>query len=273
MPDLQRLYTLDEVKLMADKLMAAEKTVNLDLETGYYGMDFPKNSLTPYADNQFIVGFSITNDVRWARYVPLRHDFGDNLDPEKVWPIMKPVLETLPVSAHNIFFEASNVEALEHKGHGPKIMFDRSKWNCTQIQSYVLSEFKDHRLKHLSQDVFGYKQAELKSLFGGKMTQKEQDAMRFNVLPISPEAINYACDDVIMSLRLDQRNAPKVQAERADIYHLEMEIVDVLIDMTRVGLAVDWGLIDQELLLYSKFTQQMELRTRKLFEESAGRDL
>src|SRR5689334_18733366 len=112
---------MDALKALIDKLMAEEKKIGFDLETGYLGPDRKKGSLQIDWDQQFISGFSITNDERWARYVPVAHDFGDNLPEEKTWELMKPVLETLPSVAHNAKFEIRNLRALERKGRGPRI--------------------------------------------------------------------------------------------------------------------------------------------------------
>jgi hypothetical protein len=62
--------------------------------------------------------------VTWARYVPLRHDFADNLDREAVWPRSKPFLEEVHPHRHNWVFEARNLRALDLKGDGPRIELD-----------------------------------------------------------------------------------------------------------------------------------------------------
>jgi DNA polymerase-1 len=268
-----RIDTLDQVKRLADVLTESGKTIGFDIETGYTGMPQEKASLNVYNPNQFIVGFSITNDVRWARYVPLRHDFGDNLDPNEVWPIMKPVLESLPGVAHNLHFEHRNLLALDRKGDGPSIVLKPGPWRDSMIQSYVLSTAPEHGLKFLTKHYYGYDQADISSLFGDKMTEKEKRQMRFNILPISPEVIDYACDDSIWSLRIDNDLYEKVIEERSQIYHLEMQILQVLIDMTEDGVTVDWEFLDQNLIDYEKFVVKVEDKTRKMFEEAAGRDL
>lgn len=268
-----RIDDLDQVKYLADSLLKSGKTIGFDIETGYTGMPQEKAALNVYNPNQFVVGFSITNDIRWARYVPLRHDFGDNLDPNEVWPIMKPVLEGLPGVAHNLHFEHRNLLALDRKGDGPSIVLKPGQWRDSMIESYVLSAAPEHGLKFLTKWYYGYDQAEISSLFGDKFTAKDQRCMRFNVLPISPEVVDYACDDSIWSLHIDQDLYDKVLEERSQIYHLEMQILQVLIDMTEDGVTVDWDFLESNLHDYEKFVVKMEDKTRKMFEEAAGRDL
>lgn len=272
--NFDKITTLDGVKALADALLTKGAPVAFDIETGYSGPDTEGKSLNVYSEDQFTVGFSITNDLRWTRYVPLLHDFGDqNVDPEKVWPIMKPVLEELTVLCHNLAFEARNMLALERKGHGPRIVINPKTARDTMIQSFVLSETKLHRLKALTKLRYNYDQVEIDTLFGENLTKKQKDCIRFNVLPVSPEAVNYACDDSLWTLRLDQDQSPVVNKERKFIYDLDMEISSVLVDMTEVGISVEWDGIEHHEALFEKFYQKMEDRTRQLFEESAGRDL
>jgi DNA polymerase-1 len=268
-----RVFSLDGVKRLVDHLVSSGDTVAFDIETGYTGQDKRKASLDVYFPYQFVVGFSITNSTEWARYVPLLHDFGENLDPHEVWPVMKPLLETVQVVCHNWVFESRNMRALDLKGHGPRIEMPwENAWD-TMIQSYVLSETPQHGLKELSQAHYNYEQAEIHSLFEKKLTEEQQKCIRFNPLPISPEVINYACDDVTWSLRLDQDGREKCLTERKFIYTLEREIQGILIDMADVGVSVDWDGIATGLSQFEFFYQAMENLTRRLFEEASGRDL
>ena len=95
--------TLDELKALTDKLYSDDNPIGFDIETGYSGADFKDRSTNVFNDHQFIAGFSITNDTTWARYVPLKHDFANNLDPNKAWEVIQPLMEEKPVVAHNCF--------------------------------------------------------------------------------------------------------------------------------------------------------------------------
>lgn len=134
------VQSLDELKALADKLYNEDKLIGFDIETGYSGNDFPNRSVNMFHPRQFIAGFSVTNGTSWARYVPVRHDFGNNLDPNAAWEIMKPVLEDKVGVSHNIQFEAENLKALDLKGDGPRIDIPVSRWHDTMIGAYVLSD-------------------------------------------------------------------------------------------------------------------------------------
>ena len=95
--------TLDELKALTDKLYSDDNPIGFDIETGYSGADFKDRSTNVFNDHQFIAGFSITNDPTWARYVPLKHDFANNLDPNKAWEVIQPLMEEKPTVAHNCF--------------------------------------------------------------------------------------------------------------------------------------------------------------------------
>lgn len=272
-----RVTTLDGLKRLVDHLYSADLTNSFDIETGYTGPDKIKGSLDVYFPHQFTVGFSITNSVEWARYVPLFHDYGENLDPEQAWAEMKPLLEDKETVCHNWVFEARNVFALDQKGHGPSIVMPWEKGQDSMIQSYVLSDTEKHGLKDLSLSRYNYEQMEIHTLFeqalGKKLTQKQKDSIRFNVLPITPAVVNYACDDVVWALRLDQDGRKRCDTERGLIHNLEREIMACLVDMANAGVSVDWEGLKTGESQFDLFYQRMEQRTRQLFEEASGRDL
>jgi len=182
----------------------------------------------------------------------------------------------------NSVFELRNLAALERKGHGPAIHPPWDHLQDTVVQSYVLGESQFHALKYLSGFWFNYAQTEIMHLFevdGKKLTQAQMEAIRYNVLPLTPEVINYVCDDVTWGLRLDQHQRPLLLADGVKppslgfIYQLEREIIGVLLDMAETGVAVDWEGIDRGVEDFERFYDRMEAETRRLFEEGAGREL
>src|SRR5688572_17801249 len=98
--------SLEELQELANRLMASDDPIGFDVETGYNGPPRLKGALDTYWKDQFVCGFSITNSPEWARYIPLAHDFTDlNLPEREAWEIIKPVLETKKIIAHNAKFE------------------------------------------------------------------------------------------------------------------------------------------------------------------------
>jgi DNA polymerase-1 len=270
-PHYDIIRSTDALKALIDKVMSDEKKICFDLETGYLGPDRPKGALQIDWDQQFIAGFSITNSTNWARYVPVAHDYGSNLPEAETWELMKPVLETLPSTAHNAKFEIRNLRALDRKGRGPRI--DLNVKDDTALQSYVLSKYQRHSLKSLSKEEFDYEQPELASLFPDAK-KKDLDALRFSVLDLSdPKVTNYACDDVVRALLLEERFLPQVQTQRAFIYAVEMHILPIVCDMEDAGHEVDWEAIREAYALGLPFEEEMKSAAKSMLSQLAGEDL
>lgn len=262
------LTSADAVRALADALLAEQKPIGFDVETGYMGPEREKGSLYIDWDEQFVCGFSVTNGTGWARYVPVAHD-NTNLNVPDAWEIMKPVLETLPTIAHNMRFEKRNLRALERKGRGPSI--EVNAYSDSALESYVLSEYPAHGLKFLTNAVFGYEQAEISSLYPG-MTKKAEKSLRFNMLELTPEVIDYACDDAVWTLALSNHFQPKIQAHpsRTLMFQIEMRIMELLCDMEDAGHAVDWDGISEAKAYSEPFKEHMTQAARQGLSELAG---
>lgn len=258
--DFALIHSTEALEALCRKLIADGKPVGFDVETGYHGPDRPKGALDIDWDEQFVCGFSITNSTNWARYVPVAHDLGPNVPEAPAWEIVKPVLESLPVVAHNMKFELRNLRALERKKRGPRI--DINVAGDSMLASYVTSEFMKHGLKELTKGVFGYEQAEIGSLFPGA-TAKALKALRFNVLELTQEVVDYACDDAIYTLSLLDHFMPTIERERRFMYELEMREMIVVADMEDAGHATDWDGIAEARNIGEPFLDEMVTAARK----------
>ena len=187
MKNLGVVQSLEELETLTQGLLDSGSLLGFDVETGYSGPDREKGSVSIDWDQQFVVGFSITNDPSWARYVPLRHDSGPNLPEQESWEIVKPLLETVPSVAHNLKFETRNLLALGRKGSGPSIRLHGV--SDSALLSYVLSETPRHGLKELVKTHFGHDQATLKSLLPD-VADVRMKFFRFNALELSPETVS-----------------------------------------------------------------------------------
>lgn len=254
---------LDTLKKLIDKLGEEAKPIGYDIETGYDGPDRKKGALFP-AGNSFTVGFSITNDISWARYVPLRHDFGINLDPDIVWPLMKPLLEQKLIVAHHAKFEAKFARQV---GINLGVLAD------TMLISYVLAEWPGNGLKDLVFYIFAHKMAEIESLFPGA-TNKQLDALRFNILDQSnPEVVAYACEDSAWCLAIKEKEDARAQLERPFMYGLEHQISEIMTDVELWGNAVNWPAMLKERQYAEPFLAKWANFVKTGLGEMAGRDL
>lgn len=264
------ISSTDALKALVDKLMAENKTLGFDLETGYHGPDRAKGALDMSWDSQFIAGFSITNGPNWARYVPVAHDVPGNLPEEQTWEIIKPVLETLPSVAHNAKFEIKNLRALDRKGRGPAINL-----NCigdTQLDSYVLAETPSHGLKDLVKAYYGHQMATLKSLFP-ELSEAKITKVRFNVFDLTAPVISYACEDAAWCLSLWDDRHEKAVAQRKFITDMEHRIMLLLCDVEDDGHAVDWESMTEAYSYADPFLERMTEAARGMLGTMAGEDL
>lgn len=223
------IRSLDDLKVLVEKMDQSGRPIGFDIETGYDGPPRIKSSLFPHAGS-FIVGFSMTVDSRWARYVPLQHDFGPNLDPDEVWPVMKPLLEQKRVVAHNLKFEKRNLRT---------VGIEIGAYSDSMIEAYCLSEWKKYGLKDLVKEIFGHQMTEIHDLFPD-LKVKDRDTLRFNAVDVNPETVEYACEDAVWCLALHERHYERVLAERGDVYKIEMQVLDLMCDLEDRGVAVDW---------------------------------
>ena len=130
--------------------------------------------------------------------------------------MVKPLLESATLICHNWVFEARNVRALDWKGDGPRIDLDWRLSHDSMIQSYVLSETPVHGLKDLTMLRYSYEQAHIDTLFGKKLTSRAAGSASGSTCSTSTRrSINYVCDDVCWSLRLDKDQRQRCEKERA----------------------------------------------------------
>jgi DNA polymerase-1 len=264
------IQTLDELKRLVDRLYEGGNAIGFDVETGYHGPDNLKGALKVAWEEQFIAGFSLTDSPQWARYVPLGHDLANNLPEEAAWEVMKPLLEERPIVAHHAKFEQKNLLALEAKGRGPAIQMNVEA--CTMLEAYVLSEWKQVGLKPLVFDIFGHKMTELASFFP---TAKARKTMRFNILDLSPQVVEYGCEDAAWCLALHLHYGERAKSEVSRMWQLEHKISDLLATgMEARGMNVEWEEMRVEREVGKAFLGEMERATKRLLSEMAdGADL
>lgn len=280
--DYGLIHSIAELEILAEKLLADGLLVSFDMETSYSTpKPVAKRALDVTHPDQFVCGFSITNNVGWARYVPLLHDnYAGNLDPVQVWETIRPVLEQLPVLAHHKKFEDKNLRMLGIKGHA-KAPIRTKIGHDTMLAAYALGRFKSVGLKELSERVLRYEQATYASLFGDAVLVFHKDGspptvskakvekQRFSTLdPSSTKVLNYACDDVTCALELHEFFEKVFEREpkgRSQIYKLELLISDLMADVEVYGVAVDWEPMERHRALYKPFAGRMEKSVKEGF--------
>lgn len=225
---------LPELEALLGKLLEEGRPVGFDIETGYDGEDQDKAALNPLLPESKLVGFSLTNDLSWSRYVPVAHDNGGNIPGgEAVWELFRPLAESGLVVAHNAKFEK---RWLKHKAG-----LDLALRSDTMIEAYILAEWESVALKHLAKVVFGHEMMTFAELFPDLVKGKIKKA-RFNFLDVTPAVVSYASEDAIWALALHERNYPLCQAQgRRFLYEVESQLLPMLCEMEDYGVRYDWN--------------------------------
>lgn len=233
--------SVEAFEALVDSLDPAKDVIGFDIETGYVGQDRLKGSVHVEDPDSMVVGFSFTNDPRWAKYVPLAHDTGPNLDPVRIAPIVWRLLSTFRWTAHNAGFEQKFMRKFFKTFLPESVWAPTDGWTYpysdTMVMSYLLADHPRHALKFLTKAVLGEDQAEIDTLFP-KLTQKQLSMLRFNVLEVTPEVVNYACDDSAYCLELHYQFHPRASVH--PLYQLETQVTQVLLRMEDFGVRYDW---------------------------------
>ena len=295
-PSYGLITDVEELRSLVQDIVAAGKPTGFDIETGYEGESREKASLHP--EENFIAGISFTNSLRWARYVPLRHDAGTNLGNGAVAEIFWPLFaardsEGKPLGvAHGAVFELRCLSRwfMQHLGEHPAL---RSNFHpvfgegirktagyfkvrsCTLLESFAEGEQPRHGLKDITARPrelggFGHVMTELEDLFPD-LTRKQKKQMRFSVLDQhDPKIIDYACEDSLWCLANHLKRYPKVKD--TFIYKLEMAVLEeATCEMADNGIFYDWNMMREGASRAKEFGELYKAEVLTAFSERAGK--
>src|SRR5688572_24234847 len=147
-----------QLEKLVDKLLADNTTIAIDVETGYYGPPREKAALHP--EESFIVGISFTNSTNWARYVPVRHDEGENFSSEFVARQFWRLLQSGQAIAHQMKFEQRQLSKFfrdnlwNDPDYGKAVQESKGYFpykSCTLMEAYVTADRQYIGLKDLAE--------------------------------------------------------------------------------------------------------------------------
>ena len=240
-----------ELEAWRERLNKAERFC-FDLET---------TSLN-YMDAE-IVGIGVSLEAGEAAYIPVAHDYLDapqQLDRKAVLAALKPLLEDPAKTkiGQNLKYDISVLANYDISVVGP--------FADTMLASYVLnSTATRHDMDSLALKYLGEKTISFEEIAG-----KGAKQLTFNQIALE-QAAPYACEDVDITLRLQDTLRPQVEREGrlAEVLdHLELPLISVLSRIERNGVAVDAERLYEQ-------SQQLEQRIRELESEAfelAGRE-
>lgn len=210
-----------------------------------------------------IVGVGLSLEVGEAAYIPLAHDYLDapkQLDRNAVLAALKPLLEDPAKTkiGQNLKYDISVLANYAISVAGP--------FADTMLASYILnSTATRHDMDSLALKYLGEKTISFEEIAG-----KGAKQLTFNQIALE-QAVPYACEDVDITIRLQETLRPQVENEGrlADVLdNIELPLIKVLSRIERNGVAVDAERLHQQ-------SQQLEQRIGELEREAfelAGRE-
>lgn len=276
--------SIGELERLVTRVLAAGTSIGFDIETGYHGEDTEKGSLR--TEINLIAGVSFTCSTDWARYAPLGHDSGPNLDNYQAARLFWAMLASGRGVAHNAAFELRNLaswfrhQLWDDPDYGEAVRASSGYYqvrSCTQIESYLMAEYKQFGLKFLSKIMFGHEMTELHELFPN-LAKNRRKYLRFNLLDqTDPKVYEYACEDSLWCLKIHERYFPQV-SDRL-LYKVDMGILPVICEMADHGLQFDYRFMsagaEAVREFQSKFNAEIMIELAEMLaqRESTGNEL
>jgi len=206
-----------ELQRMATIVSAAD-IIAIDCET-FGTPDNRDAALDPWTGE--MAGFSVSTRTH-SFYVPLQHTEKTALDADKVFTVMKPILERVPSVQHNAPFDCKWF----YVKYGVDIITNLHA--DTRLMAMSLDENRNHRLKDLVTDWLGLPGDNFDQLFG---------KTPFNEVPLDV-ALAYAAADTEKTLKLyDWIRAQ--YGRRDDLLAIERLVFDVEMPVMRKFIRSD----------------------------------
>ena len=218
--------------IVVDTPEALENAARRLAEAPSLAVDVETTSLRPMEAT--LVGIALSSVPGEAFYIPVGHQQGPRIPLELVRQRIGPLLADRgkPKIAHNGNYDIIVLE--EHGFHVDPLGSD------TMIAAFLLGE-KALGLKSLAFGKLGLEMTEIAELIGTGARQLTMDRV-----PVS-QAAPYACADVDMTARLQPLLEESIRREGLwDLYaQVEMPLVPVLVQMERLGVALDTAILGQ----------------------------
>lgn len=288
------------IKLI-ERIESSGKPFAFDIEAGYVGPDKEGVALMQFHPDYIVVGISLTVSTEWARYIPIAHDDGGNVDdlPAVVRALWR-LLNTGRGIAHNAAYELKGMARLFREvlwndpeygeavrasyGHFP-ILSD------TMLEVWLAAEYDPLRigkdLKSVALEAFGLEMTKYGDLFPpedsdlGPGTKRGKTRFtRFNTRNSRhPKVINYACEDSVAALLVFEKHNPAQKDQF--IYKIEMQLLPVLCEMemgevdengvAQGNMLIDWAYISKKAEEVARFRDKMNEEILQTLSERLGR--
>lgn len=185
-------------------------------------------------------------------YLPVSHQFGDQLELKDVLEVLKPILEdeNIKKTLQNAKFDYNIFQNYGIKIKG--IIFD------TMLASYIKDPTRKHGLKTQSLEHLSHVMQEITELIGSGKNQISMECVSVE------DATSYACDDAYATLELTkfwQQNLDEKELKL--LYDVEVPLSIVLAQMEYDGVCVDVEYLNK---LTQEFNSKIADLENKIFE-------
>lgn len=205
-----------------------------------------------------LVGISVAFDKQEAEpltyYIPVSHQYGDQLELKEVLDALKPVLENSHIKKtfQNVKFDYNIFQNYGIKIQG--VFFD------TMLASYIKDPARKHGLKTQSLEHLNHIMQEITELIGSGKNQMSMECVSVD------DATSYACDDAYATLELTkfwQKNLD--ERELKLLYDVEVPLALILAQMEYDGVSIDVEYLNK---LTQEFNSRISELETKIFEIS-----
>ena len=184
-----------------------------------------------YRGDGYIIGLAIDYGDGDSRYYPVRHSVGDQLDPNRFFPL----LASEAAQFDGILVNANLQYDLDWLGN-EGVFFTNCKFFDVQYAEPLLNENRlSYRLEVLGQYYLGIGKfkSTLESNYGENFIKHLKDIHPYYVA-------EYACGDVFLPLGIMDKQIPLLAAEGlTELCELEHGLLPLLLQMRRTGVRID----------------------------------
>lgn len=252
-----KAITTKEALMELMKTLKEQTLISLDTETTaldithaeLVGISIGYNSLyTAKSEVKIAQGEEKTKTF----YLPVSHQFGDQLELKDVIEAIKPILEdeNIKKTLQNAKYDYNILQNYGIKIKG--IIFD------TMLASYIKDPTRKHGLKTQSLEHLNHIMQEITELIGSGKNQMTMECVSVD------DATSYACDDAYATLELTrfwQSNLD--ERELKLLYDVEVPLALVLAQMEYDGVAIDVEYLNT---LSSELNKKIQDLESKIFE-------
>ena len=183
----------------------------------------------------YIVGVSVATNDGFKGYYPVRHEGGDNLDAPNVFAWLNDNLSgTNPKVGANILYD---LEWLETEG----VVVNGAKYDIQVAEPLLDEDRKTYKLDALANHYLGVSKNEELMIRAAEAMGIPESKVKENLWRLPARYVGpYGEDDAALTLKVFNLQIPKLKDEELwDVFELETQLVDVLLNMRRIGVPIN----------------------------------